>query len=534
SPDQVYVADGAGDGVVAIATSTITSTIAGVPCVMDPIKAGGRSVRSVSVSPKWYEAVPGPPGGPDIQVEHAAGELLIMIVDPLDTAEPGRQLDPGGVLLARTGLGGGPKGVLPIPPFDFSDTTNERMQPLSLPYFGLTREATFLRSVKPRASPVAPDLSTCTGAPCTPLYVGFPATAPTHRFNLLAAVTATDGGTYFIDVSNRRFVNSNLYSLDNEAGLVPLLDLTTLDATQHPTFNPASANAPVLTVDTSTMEPGVTRQGSWSVLWHSPIPGLERRGGTLKPTGKGTLKFTVPAANFAIWQVDPAINLAVGDVVSFGAFFLADVNSPECQSVVSGETAFRFELPIVAITADTLELGELPDNPGQVGFHPDGCSAVGAVAEVRTGGAQPWLVLQAAGTQPGLVFQGATVRGRVEADGTFIARQRRFDYPRTSYAAAPPQAAAANDVAFKFAITGPAPTARTGLTGFNWGVFSGQAFIHAVDSVAASGLATAVYGYSSPRTQSLVFTSITGSNEVLQADPSVLGSNLATGIVAYR
>jgi hypothetical protein len=521
SPDQVYVADGAGDGVVAIATSSI----AGGACVMDRISAGGRSVRSVSVSPKWYEAVPGPPGGPpEVQVEHPAGELLIMVVDPLTVAEPGKELDPGGVLLARTGLGGGPKGLLPIPPFDASDTTSERMRPLSLPFFGLTREATFLRSVKPRPSPIAPDRSTCTGAPCTPLYVGSPTTAPVHLFNLLAAASATDGATYFIDVSKRRFVNANLYALENDAALIPTLDLGTLDATQHPVFFPASATAPVLTVDPATVEPGVTRQGTWRVLWHSPIPGLDRRGGTLSPTGTGTLRFTSAPANFAIWQNDPAIKLAPGDVVSFGAFFLAGDNSPACQTVVSGETAYRFELPILAITADSLELGELPDAPQQVGFHPDGCTALGAVAEVRTGGAQPWLV-----------FQAGTAQGRVEADGSFTARQRRFDYPRTTYApgdaSTAPQAAKANDIAFKFAITGPQPTVKSG---FTWGMLSGQSYIRYADAIAVSGFATAVYGYSSPRVQTLVFTSITGSNEVLQADPSLLASNLTTGIVAYR
>jgi hypothetical protein len=211
-------------------------------------------------------------------------------------------------------------------------------------------------------------------------------------------------------------------------------------------------------------------------------------------------------------------------VVSFGAFFLAGDNSPACQTIVSGETPYRFELPILAITADSLELGELPETPELVGFHPVGCSALGAVAEVRTGGPQPWLV-----------YQGATVQGRVEPDGTFIARQQRFDYPRTQYAAGdastPPQAAKANDVAFKFAIAGAPPS---GKSGFTFAMRSGQAFIKYSDGIAVSGLATALFAYSSPRAQSLVFTSITGSNEVLLADPSVLLSNPATGIIAFR
>jgi hypothetical protein len=43
-----------------------------------------------------------------------------------------------------------------------------------------------------------------------------------------------------------------------------------------------------------------------------------------------------------------------------------------------------------------------------------------------------------------------------------------------------------------------------------------------------------VYPYSSRRLPSLVFSSLTGSNEVLQADPSVLLSSVTIGVVAYR
>jgi len=56
-----------------------------------------------------------------------------------------------------------------------------------------------------------------------------------------------------------------------------------------------------------------------------------------------------------------------------------------------------------------------------------------------------------------------------------------------------------------------------------------------IDNVvfAVAGLATTVYAYSSPRIQNLLYSSITGSNEVLQADPSTLNSS-AIGVVAYR
>jgi len=54
------------------------------------------------------------------------------------------------------------------------------------------------------------------------------------------------------------------------------------------------------------------------------------------------------------------------------------------------------------------------------------------------------------------------------------------------------------------------------------------------DLLSPAGFATAVYAYSSPRTPTLVFTAVTGSNEVLQANPLVLASVASGGVVAYR
>jgi hypothetical protein len=364
-------------------------------------------------------------------------------------------------------------------------------------------------------------LVACPLAPCTPLYVGQPSTAPTQLFNLLAAVTATDGGTYFIDVPRRRFVNRNAYVVADDSSLLPTVDRT-------PAFSPATVGAPVLTI-TSALEPGVTHTSSWLAIWHAPIPGLERRGGTVtQATPGGPLTFTVHETSFKPWQDDPAIRFGVGDVVSFGAYTFSGNISDGCQAVVNGETPYRFELPITAIGPDptvpgstvpnTLTLAVLPDTPGATGFHPD-CPIFGAAAEIRTGGAQPWLV-----------FDGLNVKGRVQPDGNFVAHQRRFDYPRQAYSRdAPPLKA--NDVAFTFAITGSAPTSSK--SGFTWALGGGQSAVGYRDNFTLAGLATTVYAYSSPRIQSLLYSSITGSNEVLQADPSVL-SSAATGVVAYR
>jgi hypothetical protein len=515
--DEVFVADGAGDGVVAIKTSDIAPGPTPAACPIVRIGAGGRSVRFISLSPRWYETVQ--VAGLPQTMEHPAGELLMMVLEPLNQTTPGMDLDPGGVLFAETGRSGGLGRIVPIPPFGLQETGQEPMQPLSLPGAGLIVEGTFLRAVPPRTSPVAPDLVTCPQAPCTPLYVGQPSTAPTQLFNLLAAVTATDGTTTFIDVPRRRFVNRNAYAVADDSLLVPTVD-------RPPAFSPVTVGSPILTI-TSALEPGVAHASpSWLAVWHAPIPGLERRSGTVRQDiAGGPLTFTVNETNFQSWQDDPAIRFGVGDVVSFGAYGLAGDNKAGCQAVVNAETPYRFELPITAIgpgpgstVPNMLTLAVLPDTPQALGFHPD-CSVFTAAVEIRTGGAQPWLVLD-----------GLNVKGRVQADGTFVVHQRRFDYPRQAYSpSAPPLQA--NDVAFTFSITGNAPTAPK--SGFTWAIGSGESMVSYRDATTAVGFATAVYAYSSLRYRTLLFSSITGSNEVLQADPGVLGST-ATGVLAYR
>jgi hypothetical protein len=338
-------------------------------------------------------------------------------------------------------------------------------------------------------------------------------------YSLLAAVTATDGATYFVEVPARRFVNLNLFL----GTFNPVL-------TQVPSLSPGSASPPTLTIagcailpggpacDPTAFQPGVTRNNTWRAIFHSALPGFGVRGGTLKNPGTGTLRVTLPQTDLGTWRNDPTIRLDVGDVVSFGAYSLSSDGSDACKTVVSSETAFRFELPILSFPdASTMEVAELNDSPATRGFHATGCSALGVTAEVRTGGAQPWLV-----------FQGDTATGRVQPDGSFVAMQRRFDYPLPSYDAANPPIAA-NNVAFRFTIT---PGTVTPKAFFSWVIDSGQAPTSFADIIVA-GFATAVLPYSSPRQPSLVYSSVTGSNEVLQANPAVLGSQTG-GIVPYK
>jgi hypothetical protein len=200
-------------------------------------------------------------------------------------------------------------------------------------------------------------------------------------------------------------------------------------------------------------------------------------------------------------------------VVSFAAYVQSDP-SPACQDLISRESLgpLRFELTILSVADDSLLLAAADPS---VGFAPAGCPAFGAVAEIRTGGAQPWLV-----------FEGSTVRGRALPDGTFTAHSRRFDYP-LSYTAPP---LAASDVAFRFTVTG-APSTPVG--GFSFSISDNNTIVQYRDNLITAGLASAVYGYSSPRVQNFIFSSVTGANELMQADPLLISTSIQ-GVLVYR
>jgi hypothetical protein len=129
-----------------------------------------------------------------------------------------------------------------------------------------------------------------------------------------------------------------------------------------------------------------------------------------------------------------------------------------------------------------------------------------------------------------LLFESDTAKGRLPTSGSFTARQRRFDYPLATYDPnAPPLAS--KDTAFTFTLT-PGTVDPPAKAAFTWIIDSRQSPSLFAD-VTSAGLATAVQAYSSLRQPNLVFSSITGSNEVLQANPAVLGSQVG-GLIPYR
>jgi hypothetical protein len=266
----------------------------------------------------------------------------------------------------------------------------------------------------------------------------------------------------------------------------------------------------------------VTHTESWKVIWRAPFPGLETRSGTLALTPSGTMLLQMPAVNLAAWTSDPALRLAPGDVVTFSNY-QAPAGSPQvCTDLanIENQAPARFSLVIASLpNNDTLELLPFQPAAGVRGFDISVCpGGLGVVAAVRSGGANPWLV-----------FGGGTVRGRTATGGTFIAPELRFDYPLDYTTDALP--VIAGDTAVAFTLGGVEPN----FTGAGWSFALGSGLTPQVfrDTTQTQGLATVVTAYSSQRHAQLVFSSITGQNTVVQADPALLTSDI-NGVISYK
>ena len=513
--DRVYVADGAGDGVVSILKAGIPAPSATpAPCAAVRIAAGGRSARSVSVSPPWVEAVAlaAPADAGTTPTPHPAGELVMMVLEPRTSTPGGTELDPGGILIARTA----DSQVVPVPPASVFDTTAglQPMEPISPP--GLPREVTFLRS-----NPTDPN---CPNASCTPVYTGANAVTPTARFGLVAAATSTDGSGYFIDVLKRRLVNTSYSPGSTQSpSLPPSANLETGATGQvPPTFAFSDPTADHPNVGWATA--GVTRATAWRVIWHAPFPGLETRSGMLKASGTGTLLLNLGTLDLAPWVSDPALQLAPGDTVSFTTYVVPAGAPASCSNLVANESSSRFELTILSLPAPgTLELAPLQPTATVRAFDFSACpTGLGVVATVRAAGANPWLV-----------YGGTTARGRARAGVQFVAHDRRFDYPLDSASPAP---LATDNVAVAFLLGGGDPL-QIG-SAFSFSVLSSglvpQSFRDSLSGSLPQGFATTVLGYSSPRYPQLVFTAVTGANAVVQADTAALTSDPVFGVVSYK
>jgi len=589
-------------------------------CAMTRISAGGHAVRALKLSPQWYETV-NVPALPDpaladagvtlepVTTNHPAGELLMMVLKPDETPRPGFPFNSGGVIFVDLctynppidtflipgileipanpdagtpkvpgvpGVSANPPNfvagdtghckdfdggvIVPIPPARY-DAFSPGILPASPPPVqamepiapnGLAQDAVFLRASRPETTGVA-----CPNDDCTLVYVAV-GNNPLENFFLVAAVTSSDGSTYFVDVVRRRFINANFFNLVND--LTSVNPLLTLAPTLVPPADP-SATPPTLlfaTADsvhtlTGWLNPGVTHtQINWRVVWHGVFPGLDHLGGTITPSGRGTMFFdasnTSPDAGvpdaFAAAQADPILQFTggvngAGDNVGFLNYAIGSDNSAACQTLVSTENLepVAFEASVIAIHPDgvkgRLELAGLQS----IGFNPnDACTSFVVTAEFHTGGARPWLV-----------YDGSTILGRAPQgdapDGGpgFIAMEPRFDYPAdydpTNSGAFP---VIANDIALAFSLIGDQPT------------FPGSEFIFSVvsnllqvlynDSAVFNGFATGVIPYTSFNhfgvianiaNPNAVFTAVTGADSLIMATPSLLSAS-QIGLRVFR
>jgi hypothetical protein len=546
--DDIFVGDAKGDGVVRVARASLTA--AGGTCAMTRVSAGGRSVKSLALSPQWYEdttvVVDGGINTPTFRV-HPAGEILMLNLEPSATTVAGTTPDPGGILFVNMctydsnhdcqGFDGGT--IAPIPPFRFDGTDTalragsdggvnvgpEPMEPI-FPLAGLPSEVTFL--LPPTGASCQP--------PCSPVYVGAPSNTPVQNFPLVASLSNSDGATYFIDVINRRFINANFYNLETSTvALEPLLNLV-------PTFSPASVdlNGPFFNFEnpddgaggihpiTGWFTPGVTHTSNWRATWHSTFPTLEQRGGTVTHSGTGTLFFDSPG-DFSVIQNDPVLHFGVGDAVSFATYRLTSDTSATCQSLVTneGQQPLRFESTIVSIGPGTtpgttrLEL----EVPATANFNSGACSSFGAVAEFHTAGDKPWLV-----------FNNFTVVQRIANGDVFVGHERRFDYPYDynfrfiSPALNFPPTRATND-SVAFHISGDDPTIPG--SQFNFSVFSQNAPVFYADIAFPSGLATGLVSFSNGIYRNMLFTAVTGNDSVIMAVPEILSTDIS-GLQIFR
>lgn len=519
--DNVYVADGAGQGgVVQIATASIPAAGAALsPCTITRrLSSGLRPVRSLALSPVYYL--------PDADASKPpamlpAGEFLALATEdgPTCRLDPTRSDGCGGILLVRTSDG----QIVPNPAWDIHDTsaTTPQMEPLLVP--GSVRDLDFLVPPRPGAATLPTGLP-CS-APCTLIVEGQGPTGATQQFNLALAANSTDGAVYFVDVFQRRFLSDNRETI--KAGFLPQPSVD-----QNPVLSPpalaSDKNPPVLTPAPADpkvpsqslpfwLNAGVTHKARWRVVYHAALPGLERRGGTVTRSSSGNLLFKTTPADLARWKTASLLQLSPGDLVSFAIYSTPSGTGAVCPDL-AGETILRVELPIVAITDDTIELSPLADTAAAKGFHPDpSCFPFGAVGEVRVGGG--------AGGRPWLVLEGSEVRGRAKKDEMFVAREGRFDYPLYYDPTNPPV-----NIAAAFTLSGDDPVLPG--TQFLFGTNSGQAQTAARDSTLIVGLADSLFIYNSPKITNLIFDSVNGADAVLQADPANL--NATGGLLTYR
>jgi hypothetical protein len=498
-------------------------------------------LRSIALSPRFF-AVDVPDAGvadggtvdagPSVRRDYPPAALML-----------GATVD-GKLAFVRTDTG----GLAPLPPLVFQPGVPAAFNMEDLRVNGFAREVNFLKPP-----------SRCLGAGCDPtlpptlVQVGDSSTAiRSLQFGLVAVATSSDGYTYFLDGDKRRLL-SNVrdglgaspqpyfsYSISNQ-GYLYIPSQVSLQTPPTLTFPPPETAADgsqipggaccvfsvTNAVNGGELNAGVTQSGRWRVVWHAPIPGLERRGGTLTRGANGLLHIEFPqgnaAAAFTNWTNSNPQLLDNGDVFAAYNYSKPDGSAP-CAQLAAESHPLDFvlarEFVISNLTPFSLDATE-PAN-----FHiADACLPAGITVEIRTAGGlnnAAWMVIE-----------GSMIRGRARNGTTFYAPGERADYP-LDYATGTPLSqyfpTPDKDISVAFTIQGLEPVYPQSLITFS--LASGQIPTRINDAAVSGAFAGPTIVYTSPKVTNLVFTSVTGANSVLLIDPATL--QITNGVTAFR
>jgi hypothetical protein len=477
------------------------------------------------------------------KVDYAAGVMLIGITgsrdEPVDLTDPRSGKEAGRIVILRTATG----GLAPLPSFPFDAAAAPPMEPLAVN--GLARDVAFL--IPPPRDKCPTEFSF---RPCGIIVVGLTRRA----FGLAAAVTSSDGGTYFIEADRRRFFNDARAAGSNTSpGPVPTIEILPVLSPPTPsnTAGPAFAFVPdtdELDINNNIVRPrgsltaGVTRVGNWSATYHGALPGLERVSGTMSRVVTGTgagqvvsFHLDLPGADLDLVRGlrtscgQPnryCMGIDVGDMVT-PLVFSAPIGGTLCAELDADNKLPPRELPIAALSNESIDLGPEAADITLPRFEtiPAGCFPVPLTLEVRAGEGLP--VAPGQPGRPWVVTQNTEPRGRAAFDETFVGWEPRFDYPLDPFSSDLLHPVFTDDVGVKFKITGSPPPPKSL---FQFKLTSGQQQTRAFEPSAIFAGAVAVYN--SPKVSNLVFSVITGANEVLLINPALLG--FTGGTVAYR
>jgi hypothetical protein len=499
-----------------------------------------QALRSIALSPRFFAvdaadagvadggaADAGPP--PPVRRDYAPGALML-----------GATVD-GKIAFVRTDLG----GLAPLPPLVLQPgVAASPMEDLRVN--GFAREVNFLKPPSRCLGGCDPTL------PPTLVQVGNPSTAlRSMQLGLVGVTTSSDGYTYFLDGDKRRLLSDVRDALGTSPfpyfdfvvgnlGYLYIPSQVTLQTAPTLTFPPPeTANGAQIpggaccvatlgnAVNGGNLTAGVTLSARWRLVFHGPIPGLERRGGTLTRGASGKLHIEFPkgnaSASFDNWTRSNPQLLDTGDVFVAWAYSKPDGSAPCDQLAAEShpvDPALAREFAITALTPFSLDATE-PAN-----FRIDNsCLPAGITVEIRSAGGlnnAAWMV-----------FEGAQVRGRARNGTLFVAPGLRADYPLDYATGTSPSQyfpTPDKDISVAFTITGPEPAIPQSL--FTFSIKSGQIPTRVNDAVVAGAFAGPAIVYTSPKVTNLVFTSVTGANSVIQIDPAAI--QVLNGVLVYR